>query len=112
MAGFRNQRHCLSRDGIASGAVCFGLVILANALAAFAAPPLDSTSASPPAVASACVLTSDAVADAASHSFPVADESGSALAFGFVTFDWDPAAGIPGFGPLTTPPRSFASRME
>jgi len=52
------------------------------------------------------------VADAASRSFPVPDQSGSALAFGFVTFDWDPGAGIPGFGPLSTPSRLFAGRIE
>jgi hypothetical protein len=112
---FRHQSHHyrrLSRDAIRPGAVGLGLVIALN-VAFFAAAPSGSTAAAPPpTIASAIPLTAPVVTNPASQGFSVMADSGRGLGFGFLVFDWDSAAGIPGFGPLTAPARTHAFASE
>jgi hypothetical protein len=94
------------------GGISLGLIVaLASAHTAAApsvcTPRLDAAAAANPYAADV-----PAGADARSSRLAAASDSTSPLGFGFLVFDWDPAAGIPGFGPLTTTPRSFASRAE
>jgi hypothetical protein len=101
-----------SRDAIRPGAVGLGLVIALN-VAFFAAAPSGSTAAAPPpTIASAIPLTAPVVTNPASQGFSVMADSGRGLGFGFLVFDWDSAAGIPGFGPLTAPARTHAFASE
>jgi hypothetical protein len=129
---FRHQSRCyrhLCRDGIMPGAVGLGLVVALNVaffattpsrstLAAtpsrstLAATPSRSTPAAPPAIASATPLTAPVVTDPASQGFSVMADSGRGLGFGFLIFDWDCAAGIPGFGPLAAPTGTHAFASE
>jgi hypothetical protein len=92
------------------GAVGLGLVIALN-VAFFAATPSRSTVAVPAAIASASPLTAPVVTDPASGVFSIVADSDRGLGFGFLVFDWDSAAGIPGFGPLE-PTRTHAFASE
>jgi hypothetical protein len=120
---FRHQSRCyhhLCRDGIMPGAVGLGLVVALNVAffattpsrSTLAATPSRSTPAAPPAIASATPLTAPVVTDPASQGFSVMADSGRGLGFGFLTFDWDCAAGIPGFGPLAAPTGTHAFASE
>ena len=100
-----------SRDAIRPGAVGLGLVIALN-VAFFAAAPSGFPAAAPPAIASANPLTAPVVTGPASQGFSVMADSGRGLGFGFLIFDWDCAAGIPGFGPLAAPTSTHAFASE
>jgi hypothetical protein len=52
------------------------------------------------------------VTDPVSQGFSVMADSGRGLGFGFLIFDWDSAAGIPGFGPLAAPTGTHAFASE
>jgi hypothetical protein len=104
----RHYRH-LCRNGIMPGTVGLGLVIALN-VAFLVATPSRSTVAAPPAIASAIPLNAPAVTDPA-RGFSIVADSDRGLGFGFLVFDWDSAAGIPGFGPLE-PTRMHAFSSE